>query len=146
VEGGEDRPLVAALDLDAVRVHRHVARAHRRAQEEHQRAEDGQAGRQRDDRHGEAHEPERHAGRATAAEARGAPAGDRHRDDRADRAAGQREAELAVGEADVVAHGGDARRPRAEDQAVEEEDGGHRAARLARGPTHACTTSMPRSR
>ena len=39
-----------------------------------------------------------------------------------------RQAELAVGQAHAVAHGGDARGPRAEEQPVDREDRHHRAA------------------
>ena len=137
---------VAALDGDAVRVHGHVERAHGGAVEEGQQAQHGQARRQRDDAGRQAHEREGRARGAAAADARGAPAGDRHGEDRADGGAGEHDAELAVGEADAVAHRGDARRPGAEDEAVEEEDRGDGAARLLRRAGHARTTSTPRSR
>jgi hypothetical protein len=146
VEAGQDRAPVAALDGDAVRVHRHVERPHRGAVEEGQRAEHGQRRRERDDPARQAHEREGHARGAAAADPRGARAGDRHGEDRADRGAGEHDAQLAVGEADAVAHRGDARRPLAEDEAVEEEDGGDRAARLPGRARHARTTSIPRSR
>ena len=56
-----------------------------------------------------------------------------------DGGAGEHDAELAVGEPDAVAHGGDARRPGTEDEAVEEEDRGDGGARLLGRSAHART-------
>ncbi len=147
VEAREDRAAVGALHGDAVCVHGDVERAHGGAVEQHQhaRAPAGVGAKATSAVIG-AQERKRRARRAAAADARGAPAGDRYRDDRADGPAGQCDAQLAVGQPDVIAHRRDARRPRAEDQPVEEEDRGDGAARLARGPSHARSTSMPRSR
>ena len=96
---------------------------------------------------GQAHEREGAARGAAAADARGAPAGDRHGEDRADGGAGEHDAELAVGEPDAVAHRGDARRPGAEDAAPLRKKIAVTAPRACFGvPRHARTTSTPRSR
>jgi hypothetical protein len=142
VEPGEDRAPVAALDGDAVGVHRHVEGAVGGAHEEQQHAEHQQRRRQRHDPRPDRREDHRRGGGEAAAVPRGQRAGERHREHRADGDEEQRESLRAVGEVQPLADRGDPHRERAHQDAVEQERDGHRAARRR----HGRTTSSPASR
>ena len=129
VEGGQDRALVAALDGHAVRVHRDVERAVARAEQHGGREHEREARGERRQRDRDAAEDEREERGAAAAPARRQPARHRHRDQRAERDQPERQPQLGLAEVEALLDRRDARRPRAEEQPVEEEDDGDRAAR-----------------
>ena len=146
MEAREDRAPVAALDRHAVHVHRHVAASPCRRPAANasaaNAASDGANATTPIVVHASANAARvarRLPARAASAPASGiamiAPTGQER----------EREAELAVRQREAVADRRDARRPGAEQQAVEEEDRGDRSAGAA-GVGHARTTSIPRSR
>ena len=143
VKRREDGPPVAALERDALRIRGHVDPAEAGAEADERRCEPGEVARERDEderRAGGEQGPDRDR---AAAYPSAQPAGEGHGDERAERGAEQRQPETCVREARGLLHGRDARGPRAEQQAVGEEDGGESD---PRAPHQARTTSMPSAR
>ncbi len=124
VQAGHDRAADPLLDLHALGVHRHVGHARRRPVRQQGQAEHRQRGCEDGQGDAQTAEREENAHGGPSAPAVHEPAGQRHREGRADRGHHQGQSELAGGEAEVVLDPGDPADERAADGAVHGEDEG----------------------